>query len=132
MLKTAIYGILRVTFDLLDTQLWWWGVAGADAGAAHRAVRRAVRRRADRHEAPAGLFLDREYRHHPGRHRPRPSCSTPSSKDALAALALTAALYHALNHAFFKGLLFLGTGSVLHATGERNLGKLGGLIHRMP
>ena len=51
---------------------------------------------------------------------------------ALAALALTAALYHALNHAFFKSLLFLGTGSVLHATRERNLGKLGGLIHRMP
>jgi len=53
-------------------------------------------------------------------------------KDALAALALTAALYHSLNHAFMKSLLFLGTGSVLHATGERNLGKLGGLIQRMP
>ena len=50
----------------------------------------------------------------------------------LAALALIAALYHALNHAFMKSLLFLGTGSVLHATGERNLGRLGGLIHRMP
>jgi hydrogenase-4 component B len=50
----------------------------------------------------------------------------------LAALALTASLYHCLNHAFFKSLLFLATGSVLHATGERNLGKLGGLIHRMP
>ena len=44
-------------------------------------------------------------------------------KDALAALALTATLYHSLNHAFFKSLLFLGTGSVLHATGERNLGQ---------
>ena len=41
-------------------------------------------------------------------------------------------LYHALNHAFMKSLLFLGTGAVLHATGERNLGRLGGLIHRMP
>ena len=51
---------------------------------------------------------------------------------ALAALALTATLYHCLNHAFFKSLLFLGTGSVLHATRERSLGKLGGLIHRMP
>ena len=50
----------------------------------------------------------------------------------LAALALMAALYHALNHAFMKSLLFLGTGAVLHATGERNLGRLGGLIHRMP
>jgi NADH:ubiquinone oxidoreductase subunit 5 (subunit L)/multisubunit Na+/H+ antiporter MnhA subunit len=43
-----------------------------------------------------------------------------------------AVLYHAVNHAFMKSLLFCGTGSVLHATGERNLGKLGGLIHRMP
>ena len=50
----------------------------------------------------------------------------------LAALALTATLYHCLNHAFFKALLFLCTGSVLHATRERSLGKLGGLIHRMP
>jgi NADH:ubiquinone oxidoreductase subunit 5 (subunit L)/multisubunit Na+/H+ antiporter MnhA subunit len=51
---------------------------------------------------------------------------------AMAALALTAVLYHALNHAFFKSLLFLGTGAVLHATGERNLGKLGGLLRHMP
>ena len=51
---------------------------------------------------------------------------------AVAALALLATLYHCLNHAFMKSLLFLGTGAVLHATGERNLGRLGGLIHRMP
>ena len=35
---------------------------------------------------------------------------------------MIAVLYHALNHAFMKSLLFLGTGAVLHATGERNLG----------
>ena len=51
---------------------------------------------------------------------------------ALAALALIATLYHCLNHALMKSLLFLGTGAVLHATGERNLGRLGGLIRRMP
>jgi formate hydrogenlyase subunit 3/multisubunit Na+/H+ antiporter MnhD subunit len=50
----------------------------------------------------------------------------------MAALALTATLYHVASHAFFKSLLFLGTGSVLHATSERNLGKLGGLIRTMP
>jgi NADH:ubiquinone oxidoreductase subunit 5 (subunit L)/multisubunit Na+/H+ antiporter MnhA subunit len=50
----------------------------------------------------------------------------------LAALSLIALLYHSLNHAFMKSLLFLGTGAVLHSTGERNLGRLGGLIHRMP
>jgi NADH:ubiquinone oxidoreductase subunit 5 (subunit L)/multisubunit Na+/H+ antiporter MnhA subunit len=51
---------------------------------------------------------------------------------AAAALTLIAVMYHAMNHAFMKSLLFLGTGAVLHATGERNLGRLGGLIHRMP
>jgi len=51
---------------------------------------------------------------------------------SLAALALTAMLYHCLNHAIFKSLLFLGTGSVLHATQERSLGKLGGLMRFMP
>src|SRR5438309_7651734 len=53
-------------------------------------------------------------------------------KTLLAAIALTATLYHALHQAFFKSLLFLATGSVLHATKERSLGKLGVLIHRMP
>jgi len=53
-------------------------------------------------------------------------------KGALAALTLTAMLYHALNHAFFKGLLFIGTGSVLHATGVRHMGRLGGLMRFMP
>jgi formate hydrogenlyase subunit 3/multisubunit Na+/H+ antiporter MnhD subunit len=51
---------------------------------------------------------------------------------AAAALAFTAALFHALNHSFFKSLLFFGAGAVLTATGERDMDKLGGLIHRMP
>jgi len=55
------------------------------------------------------------------------SCSTASVCPSLGALALIAALYHSLNHAFMKSLLFLGTGAVLHSTGERNLGRLGGL-----
>ena len=49
-----------------------------------------------------------------------------------AALALTAALFHALNHTVFKSLLFFGAGAVLNATGERDMEQLGGLIHRMP
>src|SRR5690606_9000000 len=52
--------------------------------------------------------------------------------DAAAALALTAALFHVLNHSLFKSLLFFGAGAVLTATGERDLDRLGGLIHRMP
>ena len=45
---------------------------------------------------------------------------------------LVAALYHALNHASFKGLLFLGAGAVLHATRTRDMNQLGGLIRGMP
>jgi formate hydrogenlyase subunit 3/multisubunit Na+/H+ antiporter MnhD subunit len=47
-------------------------------------------------------------------------------------LALTAALLHVFNHSLFKSLLFLGSGAVLVATGERDMEHLGGLIHRMP
>ena len=131
MLKTSIYGILRVTFDLLDTQMWWWGVLALTLGlitALFGVIFAAVQVDMKRLLAYSsienigiilvgiGLTLIFFSFH----------------KDALAALALTATLYHALNHAFMKSLLFLGTGSVLHATGERHLGKLGGLIHKMP
>src|SRR5204862_6326374 len=51
---------------------------------------------------------------------------------AAGALGLIAALYHTLNHAVFKGLLFLGAGSILHSTGMRNLNDMGGLIRGMP
>ena len=50
----------------------------------------------------------------------------------LAALALVAGLFHTMNHALFKALLFLGAGAVLHATHTRNMEELGGLIKRMP
>src|SRR5205807_587571 len=49
-----------------------------------------------------------------------------------AALALTAGLLHVFNHSVFKSLLFFGAGAVLTATGERDMERLGGLIHRMP
>jgi hypothetical protein len=49
-----------------------------------------------------------------------------------AALALTAALLHVFNHSLFKSLLFFGAGAVLTSTGERDMERLGGLIHRMP
>jgi len=131
MLKTAIYGILRVTFDLLDTQMWWWGVLAlaiglltALFGVLFATVQSDMKRLLAYSSIEnigiivTGIGLTIVFHSY--------------HKDAVAALALTATLYHVLNHAFFKGLLFLGAGSVLHATGERNLGKLGGLIHQMP
>jgi formate hydrogenlyase subunit 3/multisubunit Na+/H+ antiporter MnhD subunit len=131
MLKTAIYGFLRVTFDLLHMQLTWWGTLTLALGlvtAIYGVVFAAVQSDMKRLLAwssienigilLAGIGLTIIFH--------------TDGKDALAALALTAVLYHALNHAFFKGLLFIGTGSVLHATGERRMGKLGGLIRFMP
>lgn len=51
---------------------------------------------------------------------------------AIAAVGIAAGLYHVLNHAVFKGLLFLGAGSVVAATGTRQIEELGGLLRRMP
>jgi NADH:ubiquinone oxidoreductase subunit 5 (subunit L)/multisubunit Na+/H+ antiporter MnhA subunit len=51
---------------------------------------------------------------------------------AVAALGFAGALLHVLNHALFKGLLFMGAGAVAQATGTRNMEQLGGLLKRMP
>lgn len=131
MLKTAIYGLLRVLFDLLHVQLWWWGVlilgiglATALFGAIFSAVQSDMKRLLAYSSVEnigiifVGIGLSAVFMAY--------------GMKAFAALALIASLYHCLNHAFFKSLLFLATGSVLHATGERNLGRLGGLIHNMP
>ncbi|HZF29471.1 MAG TPA: hydrogenase 4 subunit B [Gammaproteobacteria bacterium] len=131
MLKTAVYGMLRVSFDLLGPPAWWWGLVALGVGlftAFYGVVFAAVQTDMKRLLAYssienigivfAGLGLALVF--------------TNAGMNALAALALVALLYHCINHALMKSLLFLGTGSVLHATGERNLGKLGGLIRRMP
>ena len=131
MLKTAIYGLLRVTFDLLHVEVWWWGVVAlalgvvtALFGVIYAAVQTDMKRLLAYSSIEnigiivAGFGLTILF--------------DASGKTLLAAIALTAVLYHSLNHALFKSLLFLATGAVLHATNERSLGKLGGLIHRMP
>ena len=131
MLNTAIYGLLRVAFDLLHLRLWWWGallLAAGLATALYGVVFAAVQTDMKRLLAYSsienmgllfvGLGLTLIF--------------TSYSMPPMAALALTATLYHVASHAFFKSLLFLGTGSVLHATAERSLGKLGGLIRMMP
>jgi NADH:ubiquinone oxidoreductase subunit 5 (subunit L)/multisubunit Na+/H+ antiporter MnhA subunit len=50
----------------------------------------------------------------------------------VASLAFAGALLHVWNHTLFKGLLFLGAGTLLHATGTRNLDQMGGLLRRLP
>lgn len=131
MLKTAIYGFVRVSFDLLPHTQWAWGAAvlGIAAftglfGAIFAAVQTDMKRLLAYSSIEniglifSGLGLALIYH--------------SMAMDQLSAIALAASLYHCLNHAQFKSLLFLATGSVLHATGHRSLGKLGGLIHRMP
>jgi formate hydrogenlyase subunit 3/multisubunit Na+/H+ antiporter MnhD subunit len=131
MLKTAVYGMLRVSFDLLHVRFWQWGVLvlalglfSAIYGAAFAAVQSDMKRLLAYSSIEnigiifTGIGLAILFE----------TCHLP----LFAALALCAALVHSLNHALFKSLLFLTTGSVLHATGQRNLGKLGGLIRRMP
>src|SRR2546421_258192 len=58
--------------------------------------------------------------------------AAPDHGSAVMSRAMTAALLHVLNHSIFKSLLFFGSGAVLTATGERDMEKLGGLIHGMP
>ncbi len=131
MTKIALYGLLRLGFDLLGAPLWWWGVVliGLGAGGAVLALVHALVERDGKRllawstienigiiAAAVGLALAFEAS---GLHLP-------------AALAATAALLHALNHTVFKTLLFCGAGAVLHATGTRDLERLGGLIHRLP
>ncbi len=131
MIKMAVYGILRVSFDLLGHPTWWWGLIPLAVGlftALYGVIFAAAQTDMKRLLAYSsienigvlftGLGLAITFE---GVGRP-----------VFAALALTAVLYHAINHAFMKSLLFLSTGAVLHATGERNLGRLGGLIRTMP
>ena len=131
MIKLGIYGLLRVVVDLLGGGPAWWGglllaigSVSALLGVLYALMEHDLKRLLAYHSVEnigiiaiglgAGLLL-----HSYG-------------LDALAAISFAGALFHCLNHATFKGLLFLGAGSVLHGTGTRNMELLGGLIKRMP
>lgn len=131
MLKIALYGILRVSFDLLQTRIWWWGVllmgiglVTALFGVVFSTVQVEMKRLLAYSSIEniglmcAGIGLSLLF--------------SSYGMKAFSALALTAAMYHMISHAFFKSLLFCSTGAVMHATGERSLGKLGGLMRYMP
>ncbi len=131
MLKTAIYGIIRVTFDLIKVFPWWWGalvlvlgLISAIMGVLYALMQHDLKRLLAYHSVEnigiilIGIGLAMIF--------------TSFQLPVMAALALIAGLYHTMNHAVFKGLLFMGAGAVLHATNERNMEEMGGLIHRMP
>jgi formate hydrogenlyase subunit 3/multisubunit Na+/H+ antiporter MnhD subunit len=130
MTKVAIYGFVRIVFDLLGPPDWWWGAAPMALGAVSavlgllyalwqtdlkRMLAYSTVENVGVVYVGLGLALAFE----------------ANGMGWAAALALTAALFHVLNHALFKSLLFFGAGAVLTATGERNMERLGGLIHRL-
>lgn len=131
MTKVAVYGFVRIVFDLLGPPEWWWsmvvlGVGGPSAtlGVLYALMQRDIKRVLAYSTIEnigivfVGLGLALAFK--------------AEAMGWVAALAFTAALLHIFNHAAFKSLLFFGAGSVLNATGECDLEKLGGLIQRMP
>ncbi len=131
MLKVAIYGFVRFTFDLLGTVQWQWGVAvliigavSALLGVLYALMQHDLKRLLAYHSVEnigiilMGLGLSMIF--------------LATGHKVAGILGLIAALYHALNHAVFKGLLFLGAGAVLHASHQNDLNSMGGLIRRMP
>ncbi|HBB40214.1 MAG: hydrogenase 4 subunit B [Nitrospirae bacterium CG18_big_fil_WC_8_21_14_2_50_70_55] len=137
MLKVAIYGLLRFAFDLLAPVAaplpvgWGWtvlvaGTVSAVLGVLYALQQHDLKRLLAFHSVEnigiilmgAGLAMILWRREAGG--------------GVLATVALTAALLHTVNHAAFKGLLFLAAGSVLCRTHVRNMEELGGLARRMP
>jgi len=131
MTKVAIYGFVRMTFDLLGTPPWWaglvvLGLGGITAvlGVLHALMEHDLKRLLAYHTVEnigiifIGIGLAMAFQ--------------ANAMKAAAALALTAALFHVFNHSLFKSLLFFGSGAVHAATGERDMGQLGGLGRVMP
>jgi hydrogenase-4 component B len=131
MINLGIYGIARFSLDLLGIGPHWWGlvvlgvgIATAFVGILYTIVQRDLKRVLAYSSMEnmglilAGLGAALLFR----------AWALPE----LAAIATMAALYHMLNHAVYKGLLFLAAGSIERTTGTRELDRLGGLIRRMP
>ncbi|MBI4316055.1 MAG: hydrogenase 4 subunit B, partial [Chloroflexi bacterium] len=131
VIKMGIYGLVRMALDLLGGGPVWWGgvvlaigAVSALLGVLYALMEHDLKRLLAYHSVEnigiiligigAGLVF-----HSYG-------------LMTLAALGFIGGLYHTINHASFKGLLFLGAGSVLHATHTRNMEEMGGLIKRMP
>ncbi len=131
MTKVAVYGFVRIVFDLLGPPAWWWsmvvlslGGITAVMGVLYALMQNDLKRLLAYSTVEnigivfIGLGLALAFK----------ADAMPSA----AALALTAGLFHVFNHSVFKSLLFLGAGAVTTSTGERDMDRLGGLIHRMP
>ena len=129
--KLGVYGFAMVAFELLPRGPVWWGLLAMALGAlsALLGVLYALM------ERDWKRFLAYSTIENIGIVMMALGASltfSESAQPAVAALLLIAALYHVLNHATYKTLLFLQTGVVEHVTGLRDLDRLGGLARRMP
>ncbi|MGH7024917.1 MAG: hydrogenase 4 subunit B [Caulobacteraceae bacterium] len=131
MTKVAVYAFVRIVFDLAGPPASWWAIVVLALGAATAAIgvlqalmQHDLKRLLAYHTVEnigiifIGLGLALAFK--------------ANGMALAAALAMTAALFHVFNHSLFKSLLFFGSGAVLSATGERDMERLGGLIHAMP
>src|SRR5215831_201447 len=129
--KNAVDGFVPIVFDLLGEPAWWWSMlvlalAGITCvmGVLYALMQHDLKRLLAYHTVEnigiifIGLGLALAFQ--------------AQGMKFAAALAFTAAMLHVFNHSLFKSLLFFGSGAVLVATGERDMERLGGLIHRMP
>lgn len=131
MTKVAIYGFIRIVFDLLGPPEFWWsappltlGAITAMLGIVSATIQSDLKKLLaySTIENIGVIFVALGL-----------ALAFKANGMALpAALAFTAALFHVFNHSLFKSLLFFGAGAVLNATGERDIERLGGLIHSMP
>ncbi|HOK76376.1 MAG TPA: proton-conducting transporter membrane subunit [Verrucomicrobiota bacterium] len=130
MIKTGIYGLVRV-LTWAERPVWWWGylmvaigltsgVFGVLFALAQHDLKRLLAYHSVENIGIIGTGI--------GVGLIGMSFDLP----ALVVLGFSGAFLHVINHAIFKGLLFLAAGAVLHETGTRNIERLGGLIKSMP
>lgn len=131
MIKLGVYGIIRVGVDFLGASTAWWGwmvlafgavsaVLGAFYALSEQDIKRLL---AYSSVENVGIILM-------GAGAGMVGIAT--RQPVLATVGLLAALYHLLNHAAFKGLLFLGAGALLDGLSTRDMAQMGGLGRRMP
>ncbi len=131
MVKLGVYGLIRVAFDLLGGGPRWWGLLVLGLGclsALYGVLQASVavdlkRLLAYSTTENVGLMLVGIG---------AAGVFAADGNRVLAGVTMAAAVLHAVNHAAFKTVLFLGAGSVLRSTGLRDLDALGGLVRRMP
>ncbi len=133
MIKIGVFGMVKVGLDLLQSspvELWWgilvllFGAVSSVLGVVYALAEHDIKRLLAYHSVEnIGIILL-------GVGIGFIGVSTGSP--IVAVLGFLAGFYHLFNHAMFKGLLFLGAGSVLYSTGTRNMEKMGGLARVMP